>query len=75
MRVFSVLRSVFFFYYDGLRNLSVFGKELWKLVILKALILIILAFFLFPDLLNENFDTDEERAAYVGSNLTNINTK
>lgn len=75
MRVFSVLRSVFFFYYDGLRNLSVFGKELWKLVILKALILIILAFFLFPDLLNENFDTDEERANYVGSNLTNINTK
>jgi hypothetical protein len=68
------LRSIFFFYYDGLRNMTVFGKSLWKLIILKAVILVIIAYFLFPDTLKKDFKTDEERANHVGSNIMNINT-
>jgi len=66
------LRSVFFFYYNGLRNMTIFGRNLWKLVIVKVIFLVIIANFLFPDILNEQFDNDTDRANHVAENLLNL---
>lgn len=49
--------------------MTVFGRSLWKIIIFKAILLIILANFLLPDFLNNNFETDEQRADYVSSSI------
>lgn len=67
----QILRSVFFFYYNGLRNMTIFGRNLWKLVIFKVIFLVIIANFLFPNLLKENFNNDTDRANHVAENLLN----
>ena len=57
-------------YYDGFRNMTV-GKSLWALIIIKLFIMfVILKLFFFPNLLKENYDTDEERAEAVRTELT-----
>lgn len=67
----NFVKKVFFFYYDGLKNMTNFGKSLWKLVVLKAIILVIIANFLFPNILEKYFDNDTERSEFVGSNILN----
>lgn len=64
------LKNVIFFYYEGLKNMTNFGKSLWKLVVLKAIILVIIAHFLFPDVL-ENLSSEEEKSNFVGNNILN----
>lgn len=58
------------FYIDGFRNMTL-GKTLWVIILIKLFIMFfILKLFFFPDILNTNFNTDEERAEYVGLELT-----
>lgn len=46
------------------------GKSLWLMIILKVVFLIVLMKFLFfPNFLNSNFDSDEERSSYVRHTL------
>lgn len=45
-----------------------FGKSLWKLVVLKAIILVIIAYFLFPNKLEEYKD-DISKWNFVGENI------
>ncbi|MDD3646081.1 MAG: DUF4492 domain-containing protein [Candidatus Gracilibacteria bacterium] len=70
--MFKIIKKVCLFYYEGFRDLTSFGKELWFWVGVKIIFLIILAVIFFPDVLYENFDSDTERADYVGNNLLDI---
>ena len=63
-------RRVWDLYYDGFRNMNV-GKSLWVLIIVKLIVFfVIIKWLFFPNLLKENYDTDEERAAAVRTELT-----
>jgi len=62
----NVFARVFYFYYDGFRNLSPIGKRLWVIILIKLFIMFaILKLFFFPNYLNTNFDSDEERSDHV----------
>lgn len=56
-------------YVDGFRSMTV-GRKLWALIIIKlAIMFLIVKMFFFPDILHENYDTDEQRAQAVRSAL------
>ncbi len=58
------------FYRDGFRGMTV-GRTLWKIILLKVLILFgCVKVFLFPDFLAVNFSDDSQRADYVLTQLT-----
>ncbi len=71
--MFKILSKVFRFYYDWLRNLTPFWKKLWKLLWVKVIILVIFAYFIFPDILNKYYDNDIDRANHVRDNILNSN--
>lgn len=55
------------FYIDGFRNMT-WGKQLWLLIILKAIILFcVLRLFFFKPILSDK--TEEEKIEYVGTEL------
>ncbi|MBU0484038.1 MAG: DUF4492 domain-containing protein [Proteobacteria bacterium] len=57
-------------YRDGFRSM-VLGRTLWKIIIIKLLIIFgVLKLFFFPDFLTENFDNDQEKADYVLEAIT-----
>lgn len=61
------------FYMEGFRNMSGWGKQVWIIILIKLFIMfVILKLFFFPNFLNTNFDTDEQRSEQVLENLTNI---
>lgn len=77
-RVFSLLiaggmamiKKVFDLYYDGFRSM-VIGKTLWKIILIKLLIMFaVLKVFFFPNYLATNFENDAQRANHVLDNLT-----
>jgi hypothetical protein len=61
------------FYIEGFRDMSIWGKQVWIIILIKLFILfVVLKLFFFPNFLNTNFDTDEQRSEQVLENLTNI---
>lgn len=67
----STLRKVVAFYVDGFRQMTI-GKTLWAIILIKLFIFfVILKWIFFPNLLAQNFDTDEQRAQHVRHELTN----
>ncbi len=67
----NIIKKIANFYIDGFRNMTV-GKSLWILILIKLfLIFVVLKFFFFPNFLNDNFDTDEQRAQHVRNELIN----
>ncbi len=61
-------------YVDGFRAMTV-GKWLWALILVKlTLFFLLLKLFFFPNVLKENYDTDDQRAEAVRSALI-INEK
>lgn len=66
----NIFRRVFDFYYEGFRTMT-WGRQIWAIILIKLFIMFaILKLFFFPDFLNTNFDTDEERSNYVIEQLT-----
>ena len=66
----NVFVRIFRFYVDGFRNMTL-GKTLWTIILIKLFIMFfVLKLFFFPNILNANFNTDEERAEHVGMELT-----
>jgi hypothetical protein len=66
----SIFKKIFSLYYDGFRTMTV-GKTLWKIILIKLIIMFgVLKLFFFPNFLNTNFKTDEERAAHVLENIS-----
>jgi len=63
--MFSVVR----FYYEGFRNMKL-GKTLWLIILIKLFIIFFfLKIFFFPDFLNSRFDSEKQKADFVGSQL------
>jgi len=70
MRNPNLLVRIFRFYYEGFASMTV-GKKLWIIILLKLFIMFgILKVFFFPNLLEEKFETDEERSEYVIEQLS-----
>lgn len=64
-------RKVWDLYYDGFRSMTV-GKTLWIIILVKLFIFfVVMKMLFFPNLLKKNFDTDEERADHVRTELIN----
>jgi len=61
--------NIFSLYADGFKNMRL-GKLLWKIIAVKFVVFIlIMKVFFFPNFLNTNFETDEERSSHVLQNL------
>ena len=68
--VSSNLLKVYRFYLDGFTRMTV-GKTLWKIIFIKLFIMFaVLKVFFFPDFLQTNFSTDQQRADHVIHQLT-----
>ena len=63
------LRRILFFYIDGFRRMTL-GRTLWAIIIIKLIVMFaILKVFFFPNYLNTNFASDQERADHVSTEL------
>ena len=70
MNISDSLKRVYTFYIDGFR-VMVLGKKLWKIILIKLFIMFaILKLFFFPNFLETNFQTDEEKSNYVLEQIT-----
>ncbi|PTN08858.1 DUF4492 domain-containing protein [Mangrovibacterium marinum] len=68
----NVISRVWRFYFDGFRNMSGWGKQVWIVILLKLFVMFfVLKLFFFPNFLKTNFDSDEQRSEHVLENLTN----
>lgn len=57
-------------YVDGFREMTV-GKRLWAIILVKlAILFLVFRLFFFPDVLQENYDNDADRADAVRRALT-----
>lgn len=66
----SIFTKLFRFYFDGFRNMSGWGRNVWLIIIIKLFILFaVLRLFFFPDFLRERFDNDKQRSEYVMDQL------
>jgi hypothetical protein len=66
-----MLKRAFLFYYNGFRSIT-WGRSLWAVFFNKLFVMfMILKLFFFPNVLNRNFETDEERVGHVLEQLTN----
>jgi hypothetical protein len=66
-----MLKRIFRFYRDGFKTMT-WGKKLWGIILIKLFIMFaILRLFFFPDILQKEFDSDEERSNHVLEQLTN----
>lgn len=58
---------------EGFRGMTL-GKTLWAIILIKLFIMFfILRLFFFPNILQQKYDTDEERANQVIENLITPN--
>ena len=65
----SIPLKIWRFYMEGFRNMTL-GKTLWAIILIKLFIMFfILRLFFFPNILQQKYDTDEERANQVIENL------
>lgn len=67
-------QKLFLFYYTWLREMTIFGKTLWKLLVLKALIIVFFAYFIFPNILNKkHWDDEAGKIETVSNNILQTN--
>lgn len=70
--VLSLIKKIFRFYYDGFRSMT-WGRKLWGIILVKLFIMFaILRLFFFPDILERDFSSDEERSNHVLEQITNF---
>ena len=69
----SIPLRIWRFYMEGFRSMTL-GKTLWAIILIKLFIMFfILRLFFFPNILQQKYDTDEERANQVIENLITQN--
>ena len=69
----SIPLRIWRFYMEGFRSMTL-GKTLWAIILIKLFIMFfILRLFLLPNILQQKYDTDEERANQVIENLITPN--
>lgn len=66
-----MFKKLYIFYRDGFKNMTV-GKTLWAIALIKLFIMFaILKAFFFPNYLNTNFKTDNDKSNHVRQELIN----
>lgn len=71
MTATAKLKSVVMFYIEGFRNMTI-GRSLWAIILIKLFIMFaIIKLLFFPNKLSSGYDTDEERADAVRTELIN----
>ena len=66
----AIVDNIYTFYRDGFKGMTL-GKKLWKIILIKLFVMfVILKLFFFPNFLNTNFHTDEEKGNYVLEQIT-----
>ncbi len=66
----SGLKWLFHLYYDGFSNMKT-GRTLWLIIAVKLFVLlVIIKWLFFPDVLETHFSNDAERGAYILDTLT-----
>ena len=66
-----MMKKVFLCYNEGFRNMT-WGRRLWGIILVKLFILFaILRIFFFPDILQRDFNSDQERSNHVLEQITN----
>lgn len=67
------LKKIWLLYYEGFRDMTV-GKRLWAIILIKLFIMFaILKMFFFPNFMNNNFESEEQRSSHIIEQLTNEN--
>ena len=67
----KVLVNIWKFYIEGFREMKL-GKTLWGIILIKLFIMFfILRIFFFPNFLNTQTDSENEKNEYVGNELIN----
>ncbi|MDE7024647.1 MAG: DUF4492 domain-containing protein [Paramuribaculum sp.] len=57
------------FYIQGFRSMTV-GRKLWALILIKvAILMLVFKLFFFPNILQERYSTDAQRAQAVRTTL------
>ena len=68
-KAISMITRVYLFYVDGFKSMTV-GRYLWAMILIKlAIMFLVLKLFFFPNVLNRDYDTDEQRAEAVRNTL------
>lgn len=63
-------RKIVDMYVDGFKNMTV-GRKLWAIVLIKlGILFLVFRLFFFPNILQENYDNDEDRARAVAEQLS-----
>ena len=69
----SIPLKIWRFYMEGFRSMTL-GKTLWAIILIKLFIMFfIMRLFFFPNILQQKYDTDEERDNQVIENLITPN--
>jgi len=64
------MKGFFSMYVEGFRNISKLGKHLWLIILIKAFIMFaVLKAFFFPNFLNNNFETEEDKSEFIINNI------
>jgi len=67
-----VWKRVTSLYTEGFRNMPLWGRSLWLIVLIKVFIMFaVFKLVFFPNYLKTNFSNDEERSKHVIEQLTN----
>ena len=67
------IKNIYFFYLNGFKNMTV-GKSLWKLILIKLLVIFIfLNYFVHDKSLKTEYKTYDEKVDFVYKNLTKEN--
>ncbi len=72
----SWMRKAAYLYIDGFKNMGRLGKMLWVIILIKLFVFfVILKLFFFPNYLNTNFETEQERVDHVTNELIDVINK
>jgi hypothetical protein len=70
VNIIYTLKQIYTFYINGFKKMKL-GKKLWKIIFIKLFIMFaILKFFFFPNFLNTNFETSEEKSNFILEQIT-----
>lgn len=65
----NIIATMFRFYYDGFRSMTL-GRTLWLLIVIKLFVMFfILKLFFFPSFLGEK--SEKQKQEFVGTELVN----
>ncbi|MCX7696557.1 MAG: DUF4492 domain-containing protein [Bacteroidales bacterium] len=69
----GIIKRIFFFYYQGFKEMPSWGKKLWVIILIKLFVFfVVMKWLFFPNVLKKNFNTEKERVDHVLNNITKI---